>query len=231
MLKNIISAFFPNTCASCKTIINEDEFLCDYCYSMLEAPQGENICIKCGSEKSFCECKKRKFYFDFVASPYYNITVAKSAMYSLKFGRNIPVSRFFAERMSILIKQRFFDDKFDFITFVPMTPSSKRARGFNQSELLAKLIAEILELEFRSDLLYSCRKKRPQHKTPLQKRFLNVKDSYKSNASIKGKTILLIDDIKTTGATLNECAKALKKAGANKVYCITGLISKHENHK
>ncbi len=228
MLDNLITAFFPNMCASCRAIIDEGEFLCDYCYSMLEVPKGEKICSKCGCVKYLCQCKNRKFYFDFVTSPYYNVTVAQNAMYSLKFGRNIPVARFFAERMSIAVKQNFFDTSFDFVAFVPMTPSSKRARGFNQSEVLARQIAEILQLPLKSDLLYSRRKKRPQHKTPLKKRFANVKDNYKSNASINGKTILLVDDIKTTGATLNECSKALKKAGAKKVYCVTGLISKHE---
>ncbi len=227
MLNNIVAAFFPNMCASCKTIIDKDEFLCDYCYSMLETPKDENICSKCGCGKHLCQCKNRKFYFDFMTSPYYNVTVAKNAMYSLKFGRNIPVARFFAERMSISIKQKFFDASFDYVSFVPMTPTSKRARGFNQSEILAKQIAEILQIPIREDLLYSRRKKRPQHKTPLKKRFANVKDNYRSNASIKGKSILLVDDIKTTGATLNECSKALKKAGAQTVYCVTGLISKY----
>ncbi len=226
MLENIIAAFFPNVCASCRAIIDKEEFLCDYCYSMLEVTSIENICLKCGCAKHLCQCKNRKFYFDFMTAPYYNVTVAKKAMYSMKFGRNIATARFFAEKMSIAVKEKFFDVEFDLVSFVPMTPSSKRARGFNQSELLAKHIAEILQLELQRDLLYSRRKKRPQHKTPLKKRFANVKDNYKSNASIKGKTILLVDDIKTTGATLNECSKALKKAGAAKVYCITGLISK-----
>lgn len=231
MIKTIIAAFFPNVCASCKTIIDKDEFLCDYCFSMLEYPNFENVCSKCGCERQDCQCKDRKFYFDFLASPYYNVTVAQKAMYSFKFGRNISFADFFAQKMALAVKQSFFDMQFDCVTFVPMTQNSKRARGFNQSEILAEHIGEILAIPLERDLLYSRRKKRPQHKIPIEKRFANVKDVYKSAASIKGKTILLVDDIKTTGATLNECAKALKKAGATQVYCVTGLIGKISERK
>lgn len=231
MIKHIIAAFFPNVCASCKTIIDKDEFLCDYCFSMLEYPNFENVCAKCGCERYVCQCKDRKFYFDYLTAPYYNVTVAQRAMYSFKFGRNILFARFFAEKMVLAIKQRFFDTEFDCVTFVPMTQNSKRARGFNQSEILAKHISEILSVPLESGLLYSRRKKRPQHKMPFEKRFANVKDIYKSSACIEGKTILLVDDIKTSGATLNECAKALKKAGAAQVYCVTGLIGKISERK
>ena len=69
------------------------------------------------------------------------------------------------------------------------------------------------------------RKKHTQHSLKLKYRFENVKDVYFTNKPLSGKTLLLVDDIKTTGATLDACAKELYAAGADRVYCIAGLIS------
>ena len=227
MFKTFVSSLFPNTCISCNTIIDNTEFVCDYCYSMLET-QGDDVCEKCGVLKSRCDCKKYKLNFDAVCASYYNSTIAKKAMYAFKFGRNIAVASFFAQKMALTVKQKYYGLDFDYITAIPMNFSSKRKRGFNQSEILAKLIGDILDIEYRADLLYCRRKKRPQHKTPYDKRFINVKDIYKSDADLKGLKILLVDDIKTSGATLSEASKVLKKAGAAKVYCIAGVIGRKE---
>ena len=112
-----------------------------------------------------------------------------------------------------------------------MTNRSFLKRGFNQSEVLAEQIADILEIPFEKQLLFCKNKRKPQHKVHFKERFKNVKDVYYSYADITGKAVLLVDDIKTSGATLSECAKQLYIAGAAKVYCVTGLITKFKKGK
>ncbi|MEE1238890.1 MAG: hypothetical protein UHO61_03080, partial [Acutalibacteraceae bacterium] len=102
-------------------------------------------------------------------------------------------------------------------------------RGFNQSRVLAEKIAEILGIPIADELVCLKNGKR-QHDLFGKERFENVKGRYKAKTGTKGKMLLLVDDIKTTGATLNECAKQLCLSGADGVYCVTALISVREKN-
>lgn len=111
-------------------------------------------------------------------------------------------------------------DKIDGIVFVPMEEGREARRGYNQSKLLAKYIATSLNIPFFSKHLIKVRKTEEQNKLKRRERLVNLKDSFKviNKKDIKNKDILIIDDIITTGATMEECAKTLVEAGANKVY-------------
>lgn len=100
----------------------------------------------------------------------------------------------------------------------------KLSRGFNQTEVMAKIISDILGVPLINAL--KCVKfVHSQHELGIKQRRENVKDMYVPTGSLRGKSLLLVDDIKTTGATLNECAVQLLSAGADCVYCVTALIS------
>lgn len=229
LFKGLITAVFPNTCAVCHTIIDENEFLCDYCMSMLENCGEHKMCIKCGLPKEECRCKKDVYFFDAAIAPFFRETTAKNAMYDFKFRKNIRVSRYFAEKMALVVKQYYCDINFDFVTFVPMSKKAIKKRGYNQSELIAKDLSEILNLPLKKHLLKCRNKKRSQFKLNAKQRQENVKDIFYCDNKLNGQTVLLVDDIKTTGATLNECGKALLSVGADKVYCVTGLINRSKN--
>ncbi|MBR4972914.1 MAG: ComF family protein [Clostridia bacterium] len=231
MFKSLISAFFPNTCVSCGEIIDQNEFLCDYCYCMLEQCARDKLCLKCGLPKKNCMCKYDVYSFDGVVAPFYKDTSAKDAMYSFKFRGNLGAVKFFAERMALAVKQYYSDINFDMVCCVPMTYFAQNKRGYNQSALLGEQIAEIFNLPFYKNLLYCKNKKSSQHKLSLKERKVNVKDVFDTNARLNGQTVLLVDDIKTTGATLSECAKVLLSSGADKVYCVTGLITRKKGKK
>lgn len=231
MFKALIYALFPNTCASCAEIIDENEFLCDYCFCMLEQCARDRLCIKCGLSKKECVCKYNVYSFDGVVAPFYKEASAKDAMYSFKFRGNLRAVRFFAERMALAVKQYYSDIDFDMVCCVPMTRFAENKRGYNQSALLGEQIAEILDLPFYKKLLYCKKKKHSQYKLSFKERKANVKDIFATKARFNGQTVLLVDDIKTTGATLSECAKELLSSGADKVYCVTGLISHKKGKK
>ncbi len=223
--KIFISTLFPATCASCGDVIEDGEFLCDYCFEMLPKCIFDKICLKCGLTKLKCDCKRRVFHFNGSVAPFYNEGVAQEAMYAFKFRKKEYAAEFFAEQMALTVKQCYNDVSFDLITCVPLHKLRQMRRGYNQSYLLAKRISDILGIQLSQDLLGARFKRKTQHKTVLKKRFKNVKGKYFCKREVTNKTILLVDDIKTTGATLDECSKELMSFGANKVYCITGLIT------
>ncbi len=227
----LLNTFFPNVCISCGKIIDDKEYLCDYCYEKLPDIDYTKNCTRCGLPKKKCECKNRVFYFNGAVAPYYNDESAKSAMYKFKFSRATNNSNFFSRQMALTVKNVYRDIKFDGITFVPLTLRRYLKRGFNQSAVLAKQISKILDLPYLDNLLYRKKNKIAQHKiNDIKERFKNVQGLYGCKQKVTG-NILLVDDIKTTGATLNECAKQLILSGADKVYCITGLITHNRKDK
>jgi competence protein ComFC len=114
------------------------------------------------------------------------------------------------------------DLKFDLITFVPLSRKRLTQRGYNQSEILAKKVSRNLGISFGSTLKKRIETK-PQVGLGRKERLKNLENAYffKGGQEPKGKTVAIIDDVITTGATLNQCAKALKAAGAKKVWGLT----------
>lgn len=102
---------------------------------------------------------------------------------------------------------------------VPLHKQRFRWRGFNQSELIAKNIANILNLELSYSDLTRIKNTRPQAKTNKAGRMKNIKNSFIWNGPrLNQRNVLLLDDVATTGTTMNECAKVLKQAGANEIW-------------
>lgn len=229
--KTIMSALFPDTCAVCGAVLREDGYFCEYCHEMLETTAGVKSCSKCGLPKKNCDCSKYIFRFDGCTAPFYYDETAKRAMYAFKFRGKRQLGKMFARQMALCVKQNYYDISFDIICSVPMRRIDKFRRGYNQSEVLASELSSILQIPFANKLLGCKKKKHTQHKLPHKKRFDNVKDKYFCNYKVTGKNILLVDDIKTTGATLDECAKQLLASGADRVYCVTGLLTKHDRKR
>lgn len=231
VFKAVTDAIFPQKCISCGCIIGNDDFLCEYCYEKIERIDFSKVCRKCGLPKKECECKNRVFHFNSVIAPFRNGDVAKAAMYRFKFKKLAFCSEFFAQEMAKTVKMFYGDIQFDGITFVPMHMLKHLKRGFNQSEQLAKRLSKFLNVRLYNGVLKVKYTRKLQHNMTVKERFKNVKGMYSYNYKVTGKNILLVDDIKTTGATIDECAKQLLLAGANEVYCITGLITEHKKGK
>lgn len=225
LFKSLIAAFFPNICACCKEIIPEGEFLCDYCFEMLDRCSKDKLCLKCGNLKSRCECKNKVFCFDAVIAPFFNENSAKKAIYAFKIGKREQIAEFFINEMVLSVKQYYRDINFDAVCFVPMYKRDELRKGFDHSRILAEGISDKLKIPV-IEALSSRRKRKPQHFLHPKERAANVKDIYYCKMKLSGKTVLLVDDIKTTAATLDECARQLLLSGAERVYCVAGVMSK-----
>jgi len=111
---------------------------------------------------------------------------------------------------------------FDIVTAVPVSGKRFAQRGYNQSELMARRLCRIAEMPYQ-ECLKKIRDTKPQSRIGFRKRTKNVKGAFAviNRGEVAGKNILLIDDVYTTGATMRECSKVLKRAGAAAVYGLT----------
>ena len=155
--------------------------------------------------------------FAIIPAVRYDIGPMKEIIHQLKY---CGVSEL-AEILGELIFQKIKDLDFGknlIIVPVPLNIKKKNIRGYNQAELLAKYLSDRLECDF-ADILVRCRNTASQTTLHRRQRLLNLKNAFVCTDSniIRDKTVLLIDDVATTGATLSECSNVLKENGAKKV--------------
>ncbi len=211
LYEKIISLLYPNNCPYCQKIISGDSFCCALCRERIKNETDIRFIFSINENKS-CYC---------ISPLKYNGLVRKAVM-RFKFNGFKSYVKEFAERTVFEINKNFGDLKFDYVTAVPLSSKRKISRGYNQAEWLACEISDMLGVEFKN-LLLKNKDNFPQHELNFQDRSENVKGVYGilSKCSIKNKTILLCDDIITTGNTLKECARILYKNGAKNVLCCT----------
>ncbi len=228
LFSNIISFVFPPRCPCCNEI-NHNGLPCDECAVELKKCENlKNACRYCGLDKSCCQCSKYHYLFEGVASPFKNKGVAQEGVYGMKYHSMFHAARYFGVKLAECFAERFKNVNIDFVCIVPTHKSRLRKISYDYVELLAKTVAHKLGLPFRPKTLKKIKVTESQHLLPIDKRQANVKGAFLCKDDLHGKTILLIDDIKTTGYTLNECSKQLRMCGAEKVYCATALITEHK---
>lgn len=203
-LKRIICAFYPERCPYCKTVINPEDYACTDCIEKFPNKGFINPAI--GGYRC--------------VTPFLYKDIFSDSIKNLKFGNNRQYAPLLAVPIAKQIKIFYKKINFDFVTSVPLHKDRIKERGFNQSELLGINIAKYLNIPYHETLI----KKKDnsiQHNLPRDMRSKNVKNVYETiNKDIlKNKTILLCDDIITTGYTLGECAKTLEKGNPNNVFC------------
>jgi len=174
-----------------------------------------------------CSMENRRYYM--ITAPFYYIDEARDSIRNFKFYGYFDNGKFLADEMVETAKCDFDLGEIDFAVPVTLSRERKRQRGFSQTDYLTKIIAQKLSLEYRPDILIKYRDTPAQSELKAKQRKVNLKDAYKikDGVDLSGKTVLLCDDVKTTGATLNECSKMLKKAGVKKIYCLTAAITKN----
>ena len=223
----LLTAVFPRRCKYCGEVIRDDEFICDSCAVLPEIKPP--ICLKCGCSKADCVCKKKSHFYDRAAAPYYYEGAISYAVTRMKFHNLGFLAKDFAEDMQLAcenvlnMKERLYDC----IAYIPFSEKQERNRLYNPSRLLAESLSERTGIEL-ADLLVKIYETQPQHNASSVTRKGNVFGVYdvSDEYDVEGKNILLVDDVKTSGATLDECAKVLKIHGAEIVDCISFAITK-----
>jgi len=227
-LKHLADTLFPINCVSCK---QDGVWICDHCLNKI--PQNTiHYCLNCKRQTKqgeFCYDCASAFHLDrvWIASDFQNKTINKLIkLYKYDFARDLSeVLGFFLYdflRTQIITPWKNFNHEKVLVIPVPLHNKRKRWRGFNQSEKLAQLIARQTEIPIETKSLKRVRLKQPQASLKKEARLKNIQNVFAwQSTNLNKKNIILIDDVTTTGATLNECAKVLKANGANEVW---GLV-------
>lgn len=145
--------------------------------------------------------------------------IVKEAIIKFKFENNPHFHRTFSKMLANKIKKMTNKSDFDIILSVPLYKDKQKNRGYNQSLLISKYLSKELSIPEMSVLLLKVKNTKSQSTLPRKERKNNIIDAFqvKNPEKIKGKRILIIDDIYTTGFTLNECSRVLKESGAESV--------------
>ncbi len=223
-IKNIIlNAIYPQRCSGCGEVL-ERGIICDNCRKSL-VPIVSPVCHKCGaslSDHDTLDCMG--ISAEVVAAYYYGGTV-KEMILQLKDNICDGIfDEFFAD-VCDKISREYAAVEFDIAVCVP----SYERNEYSSSAVMAESLAKAFLLDFDRDTLTKYRKTQKQHFLSQEERMTNLADSIKvtegKEESVVGKTVLLCDDVKSTGTTLNECAKALYSTGAKKVCCVCIAVS------
>lgn len=231
-LKNaFVETISPTSrCMLCGVDVFDESGFCEKCLSKVTFNNGKT-CLRCGvalhGEENYCgNCAFDKVYFDRAYSPLCYGGGVQQAILSMKYSGFATNAKVFAGYLARCCEQNRI--QFDVVTFVPMTKISQKRRGYNQARLLAESFCDIMKAEPPRELLFKVKDTVPQENLGHAERKENLIAAFAAKEDLHGKTVLVIDDVKTTGATLNECAKALKKKGAQKVVCLT--VASREEH-
>ncbi len=229
---SLIDIIYPRYCLICSNSINESSFegACKGCLEKINVNTSP-FCSKCGisiksttrAKDSCNECRNKNYYFDRAMSVCDYKGIVKKCIQLFKYKRKLNIGLNLSKLMIKFLKEHFNLDDIDLITAVPLHKSKLRERGFNQAEILAEQIRLNLNLPAAFDNLKRIKKTLSQYQLPLVSRQSNISGAFAcaDEAFFRNKSILIIDDIFTTGATLNECSRVLKNAGAKKVYTLT----------
>jgi ComF family protein len=227
--RTLLDALYPLECAGCG---GSGKIICDRCAQ--ESPRlVPPYCRVCAaySETELCQaCAPSGRHFDGARSPYRYEGSIRDAILALKYGGIKAAAPQLGDMLAEYLKENPLPG--DVVAPVPMHESRRRERGYNQAELLARRAAGRCGISYRADLLARTRKVDPQAgMTNAASRATNVAGSVVvlRPSETHGRRIILVDDVATTGSTLNACAAALKEAGAASVWCLTLAVA--GNHR
>jgi len=230
LLEAAVSLVYPPLCAICGRSISAGEHLCDQCEAKavrIVAP----FCEKCSepfegsisSAFTCANCAHRTIYFDAAVAAYRGRGIVRQIIHEFKYGRQIHLRHLVGRWLSAALDdERLRGRQFDVIVPVPLHPARQRERGFNQANLLAELLSAQTSIPSRP-LLERTRYTDTQTALDRAERMENLHNAFRlrKNADVRGLRVLLVDDVLTTGSTLSECARVLKRAGALSVHAAT----------
>jgi len=230
---DLLDFVYPQHCIICKKHLNRKERhvcetcwnslvtlpdpFCPYCKSFME--HGDTKCVFCDSTKKLSEdhiLLKVRSLGRF--ADYY-----KELIHQLKYDKKIPLGKRLGERLGKTINDDSIFLKSDYLIPVPLHKSRYRERGFNQSEIVAEGISKTTGLPVSRNVLKRKKNTKDQTNLSREQREENVRGAFvvTSPEMINGKSIILVDDVITTGATLSECARMLNQFGAQQILAMT----------
>ncbi|MDP2173057.1 MAG: ComF family protein [Candidatus Cloacimonadaceae bacterium] len=221
----LLDLLFPPACFHCHGRMETASLIvCDTCLE-LNGALDEDVCKKCGTplESEDCDvCAENEFYFDIARAAYRFSGPMQTIIHQLKYNGMVSPVSFIVKGMQTTVNANAELSDIDFITAVPLHRVRRRERGFNQSELLARALAKALGVKY-ADPVSRHQYTESQTRLHKQQRIKNLGGAFKlrHKADLTNKRVLLIDDVFTTGSTVNEVSQVLKSGGAGYIAVLT----------
>ncbi len=235
--EGLLNFIFPLDCKICEKPIRESKgySICEDCFKTIELIE-RPYCAKCGkpliptdffkqNREILClDCKRKKYSFEFSCSTGIYDKVLKKCIHLFKYYGEKKLAKPLGKLMvDSLVKNDEFKRKIDLIIPVPLHRNDLKKRGFNQSVLLGKVTGDYLSIPVRENVLVKKKLTPFQVNLSKKERKINILGAFsvEKPEEIKGKNILILDDVFTTGATVEECTKELMKARAKNIFVLT----------
>ena len=214
----VLTTVLPAQCVGCGV---SGTYLCDDCIATapwLEEPLCE-MCAAPGAASPCSRCRLRPLALDGTVAVFAMDGVIRKAVHQLKYRNLRALAPILGARMAEALTQRGV--AIDALVPIPLHPRQQRKRGYNQAALLAKEVGRRLELPMEEAYLRRHRWSGPQvTAADYDSRWANVAYAFQCDADVQGKTLLLVDDVMTTGSTMHSAASTLKAAGASSVWAL-----------
>jgi ComF family protein len=213
--RGILGFIYPPRCQICAKVLDmlSGEMLCETCHSSIRL---NDLPVHNG-------CKTDTCHYDAFYSVCLYEGAIKECMHDFKYNGRFTAEKLF-KKLMIEFAEKYIDiRRFDWLIPVPLHRVKQRQRTFNQSAILGACLSKRFRLPMLNGNLCRIRQGKPQMMLPKSKRLKEIKDSFriKNTIPLKARTVLLVDDVFTTGATVNECSKVIKEAGARSVEVFT----------
>ena len=246
ILSRLVNLVYPSKCSFCGKLISFQKSginICSECMDKIKFCASRKRCKVCGTPLGnpryrFCQSCFRKAKSN-ICTYYNGITAAveydrnsKRGILNLKHARSLSSVNTFSNLITAMVKNDFGGVNFDYITAIPPRRQRMKEIGFDQSGALAKKTAKLLSVKYYPNLFKRIRQTSKQTDLSSFETQQNLNGAFglKGNSdNIQGKTIQVIDDVTTTGATFNECARVLKLSGAKAVYCAAIATTEKNN--
>jgi ComF family protein len=225
----VLDFIFPKFCLECKA---PGKYLCSSCLE--KAQRAAEVCPECKAHsfrgRTHKSCKK-PYGLDGAFSAWQYKRVIRKAILGLKYRFAPEIAKELAKAFVSEIKKRPLQLSKPILVPIPLHPSRKRWRGFNQSEEVGKVLAQNMRWEFRPDLLIRKKSTQPQTELKRSQRKHNVKGAFALSPKYQSlitshRSLIILDDVWTTGSTIKEAARVLKRKGAKSVWGLTVSRSK-----
>lgn len=230
----ILEILFPRKCPVCGRIIEpKGALICPPCRRRVSLVSGPT-CFRCGKEllsedAEYCDdCARHPHRFTSGVVLMNYDSVARKILSDLKYHNKRDNADYLAAEAAVQLGEEIEQMQADMLIPVPVHPRRKRVRGFNQAELLARRLGARLEIPVRTDLLKRVKNTLPQKELGSAARLNNLLKAFavRKTDELAGKTVILVDDIYTTGSTAEACTRVLLEGGAKKVYLVNMAAGK-----
>ncbi|MDP3723152.1 MAG: ComF family protein [Candidatus Omnitrophota bacterium] len=231
----LVNLLYPPACLLCSARLPERPaadaptgVVCEACAEAMPR-SGRPICSCCGVGLPGAfdailrcpRCRTRPFVFDLARAPWRYAGVAREAIHRFKYQRRWRLGRWLSEGMVTIARSSLPLDEVDAVLPVPLHWLKRRVKGENPAELLARCVACALKKAVLPHALRRTRWTTSQTRLSWPARSRNVRAAFAAGAAVANRTLLLVDDVLTSGATAQACAAALKTAGARRVFVLT----------